>query len=282
VKALVLSAGGLFGAYQAGAWQALEERGFRPDILVGASVGAINAAAIARGCTGPELQQLWRDPQSSVFRWNWPPQRLSLADPKPFEARLQKIFEQFPHRSVQTKLLVAVTELPCTKVRAVQGEQVTPRALLASCAIPFVYPPVKLHGKWCVDGGVFCRMPVAWAVQAGAAEIVAVDLLAAPPSMAARRLLSLLGRARGLFLREPNLAACPDRILLRRIEPSEPLGKLRDVMRWDRRNIDRWIEQGYRAAGAVLDRPFANQTRMQQPSTPKTESAAPMKTEYGL
>ncbi|MBM3775954.1 MAG: hypothetical protein FJW37_12460 [Acidobacteria bacterium] len=52
--ALVLSAGGMFGAYQAGAWRALEGR-FRPDLVVGASVGALNGWAIAGGCAPEEL-----------------------------------------------------------------------------------------------------------------------------------------------------------------------------------------------------------------------------------
>src|ERR1035438_5321759 len=52
--ALVLSAGGMFGAYQAGAWNVLSRR-FQPDLVVGASVGALNGWAIAGGCSPAEL-----------------------------------------------------------------------------------------------------------------------------------------------------------------------------------------------------------------------------------
>ncbi|MGH9659904.1 MAG: patatin-like phospholipase family protein, partial [Bryobacteraceae bacterium] len=59
--ALVLSGGGLFGAYQAGAWKALAAR-FPPDLVVGASAGALNAWCIAGGCTPDELIAQWLDP----------------------------------------------------------------------------------------------------------------------------------------------------------------------------------------------------------------------------
>ena len=48
-KALVLSAGGMFGAYQAGAWEVLSQS-FQPDIVIGASIGSLNGWAIAAGC----------------------------------------------------------------------------------------------------------------------------------------------------------------------------------------------------------------------------------------
>src|SRR5579862_9012522 len=47
--ALVLSAGGMFGAYQAGAWRELSAS-FRPDLVVGTSAGSLNGWSIAGGC----------------------------------------------------------------------------------------------------------------------------------------------------------------------------------------------------------------------------------------
>ena len=57
-KALVLSAGGMFGAYQAGAWEVLSAS-FKPDIVVGASIGCLNGWAIAGGCDPRELSDRW-------------------------------------------------------------------------------------------------------------------------------------------------------------------------------------------------------------------------------
>jgi len=54
MNCLVLSGGGMYGAYQAGAWKALADV-FRPDLIVGTSIGALNGWAIAGGCEPDEL-----------------------------------------------------------------------------------------------------------------------------------------------------------------------------------------------------------------------------------
>src|SRR5580658_6487681 len=66
VKALVLSGGGLFGAWQAGAWAALAGR-FQPDLIVGASVGSLNGYAIACGVSPEKLRELWLTEQRTAF-----------------------------------------------------------------------------------------------------------------------------------------------------------------------------------------------------------------------
>ncbi len=70
--ALVLSAGGMFGAYQAGAWNVLSNR-FKPDLVVGTSVGALNGWAIAGGCSAEELSAMWRNPATGdTMRLHFP------------------------------------------------------------------------------------------------------------------------------------------------------------------------------------------------------------------
>src|ERR1017187_6094096 len=64
--ALVLSAGGMFGAYQAGAWNVLSRR-FETDLVVGTSVGALNGWAIAGGCSPADLLAMWRDPATALL-----------------------------------------------------------------------------------------------------------------------------------------------------------------------------------------------------------------------
>src|SRR5687768_13779678 len=60
--AFVLGGGGNLGAIQVGMLQAVMERGIKPDVVVGCSVGAINAAAVAANPTvsGIELlRDIW-------------------------------------------------------------------------------------------------------------------------------------------------------------------------------------------------------------------------------
>jgi len=69
MNALVLSAGGMFGAYQVGAWKVLADV-FQPDLIVGASIGAVNGWAIAAGCPPDELIERWLN-MESVGRYKW-------------------------------------------------------------------------------------------------------------------------------------------------------------------------------------------------------------------
>ena len=59
MRALVLSAGGMFGAWQAGAWKAIASC-FEPELVVGASVGSLNGWAIASGCSPEDLVAEWQ------------------------------------------------------------------------------------------------------------------------------------------------------------------------------------------------------------------------------
>jgi NTE family protein len=62
--ALVLSGGGALGAYQAGAYAALEKSGVRPNWIAGTAIGAVNAAIIAGNLPherAMRLRQFWRE-----------------------------------------------------------------------------------------------------------------------------------------------------------------------------------------------------------------------------
>lgn len=68
--ALVLQGGGALGAYQAGAYQALEERGFTPDWIAGTSIGSISGAIIAGNAAGNRvyrLEEFWRTVSHADF-----------------------------------------------------------------------------------------------------------------------------------------------------------------------------------------------------------------------
>ena len=58
-QALVLAGGGAKGSYQVGVWQALQEIGWTPDIITGASVGALNGCLFTMG-KSKEAEDLWR------------------------------------------------------------------------------------------------------------------------------------------------------------------------------------------------------------------------------
>src|SRR6201989_2203711 len=97
--ALVLSAGGMFGAYQAGAWRAIAEQ-CTPDIVVGASVGALNGWSIAAGCSPEELIERWRDPSAGSVLKLYPKAgwRNGWFDPEPLRTRAQSLISEYQPR----------------------------------------------------------------------------------------------------------------------------------------------------------------------------------------
>ena len=95
--ALVLSAGGMFGAYQAGVWKALAER-FQPDLVVGASAGALNAWAIAGGCTGAALTTSGAIPPATSCACAFPRFLCGVFDPAPLYRQVDQMFARFQPR----------------------------------------------------------------------------------------------------------------------------------------------------------------------------------------
>ncbi len=91
-SALVLSAGGMFGAYQAGVWNVLSQR-FQPDMVVGTSAGALNGWAIASGCSPAasaaqrDLHQRARFALGALYGWAAPDRILYSSLAFPFRPR---------------------------------------------------------------------------------------------------------------------------------------------------------------------------------------------------
>ena len=106
--ALVLSAGGMFAAYQAGVWKAIAGA-FRPDMIIGASAGALNGWAIAGGCPPEELAASWTDPDTA----NW----LRFRAPG-FDARVRELFAKY---SPRVPFGVVVVEAASMRSRLIQA-----------------------------------------------------------------------------------------------------------------------------------------------------------------
>ncbi|MGH9723068.1 MAG: patatin-like phospholipase family protein [Bryobacteraceae bacterium] len=232
MKALVLSGGGLFGAYQVGAWKALRER-FAPDIIVGASVGSLNGWAIAGGATTDELAERWLDKRTAG--------RVLLARAS-LEANARWLTQRF---NPKCDFGVVIVEVPALRSRLVRCPDVTWRHLTASCSMPGNYPPVRLEGRLYVDGGILGALPLWAAAQMGATDIVGVSVLSAAPSAWIR------GLSRSVRLLARDRRGPLENVTVRTIAPARPLGSLVDAVRWRRENIVRWIEQGECEASVI-------------------------------
>ena len=178
-RALVLSGGGGRGAYECGVYKYLEEVGLVPDVLVGTSIGAINAAAIASGRGAEALEAAWlRTRTRDIQRfWRWGPWR-SIYDTSPWRETLEDFVDFEGLGRTEKRLLVTATEIETGQLRTFDNRETTLTVdhILASCSIPLVYPWTQVGEYHYWDGAVMANTPLAGAIDAGADEILVVLL----------------------------------------------------------------------------------------------------------
>ncbi len=233
--ALVLSAGGMFGAYQAGAWRELSG-GFRPDMVIGTSVGALNAWAIAGGCPPDELIRQWSSPACRAFLQHRMPllSWRGFFDYDSFSRHIQELYSAFRPR---IPCGVVMTDLLRLRQRLVQSVDIRWEHLAAACAIPVGLPPVRVDSRLYVDGGLLNTLSLWAATEMGAGRAIVVNALPCMPSRALRAGVRAL---RSISPKVPD----PGVLDVVTIAPSAPLGSLRESVRWDRDAVLRWIERG--------------------------------------
>jgi NTE family protein len=193
--AFVLGGGGLLGASQVGMLRALAKRGIRPELIVGTSVGAMNGAFVAAEPGEPavaELEQLWlRLDRSGVFADSPVRQvarvakhRTHLHSPEPLRRVLTaSLRDRFEDLAVPFACVAANVE-HARPTWFERGPLVD--AVLASCAIPGLFPPARIDGQHYFDGGLVASIPLGRAVRSGAREIYVLqvgraDQVLAPP-----------------------------------------------------------------------------------------------------
>lgn len=229
--ALVLTGGGSKGALQVGMYRALCEVGLQPDVIVGTSVGALNGAFIAGGVGARALADGWKElERSDLFRFDWSILWRGLSSESLFR---QSLFRRFLERRLPVRsferldppLHVVSTHLSMgTPCHWNEGDLV--EAILASCSVPGLLPPVYAHGGVPhVDGSLGDNLPVQRARELGAERIVAMtartcdqcqpkrvgigDVIGRAFSIAAdctlRRMADDLRRDPGLLLLQPDL-----------------------------------------------------------------------------
>ncbi|MFI9384507.1 patatin-like phospholipase family protein [Kutzneria sp. NPDC052558] len=181
----VLGGGGSLGAIQVGMLRALAERGVTPDLVTGTSVGSVNGSLLALdpAHAADRLATLWAGmTRTRVFPGGPIAQLRTLRRERtylfPNTGLVDVLVEglggacdfaelQLPFGAVAVD---AVTGLP---VLMTSGELVP--AILASAAIPGVYPPVRREDKVLYDGGVLANVPIRQALAMGAKSLVVLD-----------------------------------------------------------------------------------------------------------
>jgi NTE family protein len=179
--AFVLGGGGAWGAYEVGMLRALLEAGIEPDVVLGTSVGAINGAAFAAepalACV-QRLEKVWTELDTGgVFEGSLLT-RIGTA--------VRSRTHLYSNETLKRMLVEALGEprieelaLPFQCVAA-SIERATDHwftegpvieAVLASCAVPGLLPPVEIDGEHYLDGGLVDSVPLGRAVRLGAKRI---------------------------------------------------------------------------------------------------------------
>jgi NTE family protein len=258
----VLSGGGNLGALQIGMMRALLEHDIRPDLIVGCSVGAINGAGLAEDPTlagALRLERLWRALDGKeLMPAGWLPNTVAIA------RRGEAIHENHGLRRHLEQSLSARTfeelavPFQCVATDLVGVREVWFRSgpliepILASAALPAVYPAVEIDGVRYLDGGIVDDVPMTRAVELGARTLYVLQVgLFSRPRPEPKRPLDVAVQAYWIarhhrFKRE--LAAMPPDIELHLL----PTGQTPSMRYNDFTRTSELISLAYEASSAYL------------------------------
>lgn len=179
--AFVLGGGGHLGAYEVGMLRALLEAGIKPDLVLGTSVGAINGSVLAADPTEQSvarLAELWSGLSSGgIFEANLFTRLGTAARTRTHmysNSVLRRMLESDLPVSRIEELAVPFQCVAASIERAAEhwfAEGPIADAVLASCAVPGLLPPVAVGGEHYLDGGLVDSVPVGRAVALGARTI---------------------------------------------------------------------------------------------------------------
>jgi NTE family protein len=273
--ALVLSGGGAKGLAHIGVLLALDSLGIRPDLVVGTSMGSVIGAMYASGYDGRAIDTLVQDlPVSSLFRTFDPraPRSLGALQPllvwefgeRGFTLQGAAVREPEANALLNAAMLrgnllargdfdrlpiplrIVATDLENRSAVAIRSGDLA-RAVRASSAIPLVFAPEKIGGRFLADGGLSANIPVTIARGAGAERVIVSDATERrdagsnlySPFVLAERLLGFL------FEQPADSLAVGDVYIRPAIEGYESLD-------FRTQRVDQLIELGRSAAVAAL------------------------------
>jgi NTE family protein len=184
--ALVLGGGGMKGFAHIGVLKALQEKGIKPSVIAGTSIGAMLAAASAGGMQPEELarraESLKRRDLFRINHFGMLMDRMksrSIYMEEPLRELCEAVVPEGTFNDLPVKLLVNTVDIE-RATQIVWGlpglKDVSMRdAVYGSCALPGFFPPGEVDGRFCVDGGVVDNLP-AHVAAIGMDMVIAVDV----------------------------------------------------------------------------------------------------------
>lgn len=250
--AFVLGGGGKWGAVEVGMIQALDEYGVEPDLILGASIGAFNGAVIADypGHEGVErLKGFWEEVTGAdLFQTGFFDRAVRVATLKPAiheTDELRALIEHAIHpdtriEDLQVRYQCVAASIENTTERWFdQGSLVD--AVLASAAVPALFPPVEIDGEHFYDGGLVDSVPLGRAVELGADRVYVLQVgriespLRPPQRLYEAALISFEIARRHRFT--TTMRNLPDDVEVHLLPTGSPIA-------WDDRSQLKWKDTG--------------------------------------
>ena len=177
--ALVFTGGGSQGAIEVGALKVLDKH-ITPDVMLGTSVGAINAALYAAGVSPLEIEEFWGHVDSrSVFPFNWQILYLlgsitSISHPYKLRRLIERTLPIKTFEECKIPLYINATELRTGKSVFFHSGSIID-AIMASSAVPPYYPPYSFNGVKYLDGALSNVIAIDEARKLKCDQIIAVS-----------------------------------------------------------------------------------------------------------
>ncbi len=185
ITAFVLGGGGVLGASEVGMARALVDAGIRPDLVLGTSVGALNGAALARD-PSPEtieaLTRMWVGGATAVWDASALDRVRSVArtgtalhSGEGLRALLLETVGDLDIEDLAVPFGCCASSIERASEHWFESGPLVP-AVLASCAVPGLFPAVQIGGEHYLDGGLVNSIPVSRAVERGATTIYVLQV----------------------------------------------------------------------------------------------------------
>jgi NTE family protein len=198
--ALVLGGGGAKGLAHVGVLEELEEAGIPIDLIVGCSSGSIVGALYADSVSCEALKETMLGLQSRFLidldLWH---ARYGLCQGRTLRKFLERKLNAGTFGELKLPFYLVATDLCSSELVVIGGGPLIP-AIEASCALPFIFIPVELHGRMLVDGGVIDPVPVRVAQLFDPGLIIAVDLRSLLPLEIPKNLFGIAARSAEITL----------------------------------------------------------------------------------
>ena len=259
----VLSGGANLGSVHVGMLQALLEAGIKPDVIVGTSIGAVNAGYLAGEPSLAQvdgLRELWCDARArEIFPLNpLANARALFKEGALFSSHGWRRFveQRAPYRNLEDAAVpVRITATDYEEGRSVtfdSGSLVD--AIIASTALPGVFPPYPIGDRLFIDGAISEQLPLKVVLEAGADTIYVMAVSVPSPPTGRRTPLRILRHSVTILLypriRLDALDLPGDHPSLRIIQvPSVKT----EISLWDMSRHDELIDTAYETTKKFLE-----------------------------